>query len=230
MLVGCLVGSKKYIPYWEVLLVLRKWIITPPCKDPITEIQMMSGRGVFHHLRNARYLGSMIPFLEGEPGSLGPIQGGISYLYISYKTWKGFPSLDSNPMVLFPIRKDGSERRIDNILRSSFRVSKWCSYTTRWWFQMGRFPCSLIFVQMGWNNHLPCSTMTAHATKHKNQRNPCRFTCTMFNWDPMGIYVFGRHVFFQGNLLEFPDWWCFVCKKDSKIWRFQLDVCFAGRF
>ena len=32
--------------------------------------QMMIG--VYNHLRNARYLGSMKPFSEGEPGSLGP--------------------------------------------------------------------------------------------------------------------------------------------------------------
>ena len=27
--------------------------------------------GVYNHFRNARYLGSMKPFSEGEPGSLG---------------------------------------------------------------------------------------------------------------------------------------------------------------
>ncbi len=26
--------------------------------------------GMYNHLRNARYLGSMLPFSEGEPGSL----------------------------------------------------------------------------------------------------------------------------------------------------------------
>ena len=28
-------------------------------------------QGVYNHFRNTRYLGSMLPFSEGEPGSLG---------------------------------------------------------------------------------------------------------------------------------------------------------------
>ena len=38
-------------------------------RGPITERQMMIG--VSNQLQNERYLGSMKPFSEGEPGSLG---------------------------------------------------------------------------------------------------------------------------------------------------------------
>jgi len=38
-------------------------------KDPITLSD--DEQGVYSHLRNERYLGSMKPFSEGEPGSLG---------------------------------------------------------------------------------------------------------------------------------------------------------------
>ena len=40
------------------------WNIDLTCLEGswLTERQMMSFRGVFHHLRNGRYVGSMLPF------------------------------------------------------------------------------------------------------------------------------------------------------------------------
>ena len=44
--------------------------IIPFPRDPIT-FWSDDEQGVYNHLRKARYLGSMKPFSEGEPGSLG---------------------------------------------------------------------------------------------------------------------------------------------------------------
>ena len=58
-------------------------------------------RGVLHHLRNARYLGSMLPFSEGEPGSLGFV--GCSYMKFEIKFYR--LELGDLPKKKLPSRK-----------------------------------------------------------------------------------------------------------------------------
>ena len=53
--------------------------------------QMMIGvYNLYNHLRNARYLGSMKPFSEGEPGSLGKVLFGICFTPKLLGKWSNF--------------------------------------------------------------------------------------------------------------------------------------------
>ena len=68
--------------------VHRSLASLPSRSDPITERQRMIGG--YNHLRNERYLGSMKPFSEGEPGSLG-----YSHWYESLKYHQDSPIITS---------------------------------------------------------------------------------------------------------------------------------------
>ena len=60
-------------------------------KNPITERQRMM-IGVSHHLRNAKHLGSMKPFSEGEPGFL------IGFVYSMCLRFREIDSHDSSDL------------------------------------------------------------------------------------------------------------------------------------